>query len=234
MKASVPWLRVFVEGVVIVGSILMAFGLQAWWDVRVERDEVRTELANVLSELHGNRRLVEQYLEWHERALAASDVFLDLLQGSSGETMMVPDSVVWGVGFTPTFDPRQGALNALLGSGRLALIEDPDLRGALAGFGGLLSDARDEETRARNYADLQLVGVLHQSGDVSRATSSTFRDSVRTEEEATLHTSIRNSQELVNHLARRRVFAVLSIESLGGVRDAIEDLIRRIEAALPS
>ncbi len=27
-----PWLRVFVEGVVIVGSILLVFGLQAWWD----------------------------------------------------------------------------------------------------------------------------------------------------------------------------------------------------------
>ena len=26
MKPSIPWLRVFVEGVVIVGSILLAFG----------------------------------------------------------------------------------------------------------------------------------------------------------------------------------------------------------------
>ena len=27
MKAQIPWLRVFVEGVVIVGSILLAFGI---------------------------------------------------------------------------------------------------------------------------------------------------------------------------------------------------------------
>ncbi len=27
---QIPWLRVFVEGVVIVGSILLAFKLQAW------------------------------------------------------------------------------------------------------------------------------------------------------------------------------------------------------------
>ena len=27
MKPQIPWLRVFVEGVVIVGSILLAFGL---------------------------------------------------------------------------------------------------------------------------------------------------------------------------------------------------------------
>ena len=39
MKAQIPWLRVFVEGVVIVGSILLAFGLQAWWEERIERAE---------------------------------------------------------------------------------------------------------------------------------------------------------------------------------------------------
>ncbi len=32
MKAQIPWLRVFVEGVVIVGSILLAFGIDAWWE----------------------------------------------------------------------------------------------------------------------------------------------------------------------------------------------------------
>ena len=32
MKPQIRWLRVFVEGVVIVGSSLLAFGLQAWWE----------------------------------------------------------------------------------------------------------------------------------------------------------------------------------------------------------
>ena len=31
MNRQVPWLRVFVEGVVIVLSILLAFGIEAWW-----------------------------------------------------------------------------------------------------------------------------------------------------------------------------------------------------------
>jgi len=34
-----------VEGVVIVGSILLAFGIDAWWEGRQERDE-RVLLAN--------------------------------------------------------------------------------------------------------------------------------------------------------------------------------------------
>ncbi len=34
MTRQIRWLRVLVEGVVIVGSILLAFGIQAWWDGR--------------------------------------------------------------------------------------------------------------------------------------------------------------------------------------------------------
>ena len=32
VKPQIPWLRVFIEGVVIVGSILLAFGVDAWWE----------------------------------------------------------------------------------------------------------------------------------------------------------------------------------------------------------
>ena len=32
LTRQIPWLRVFVEGVVSVGSILLAFGIDAWWE----------------------------------------------------------------------------------------------------------------------------------------------------------------------------------------------------------
>jgi len=32
LKPQIPWLRVFVEGVVIVGSILLALGIDAAWE----------------------------------------------------------------------------------------------------------------------------------------------------------------------------------------------------------
>ena len=34
MAKQVPWLRIMAEGVVIAGSILLAFGIQAWWEAR--------------------------------------------------------------------------------------------------------------------------------------------------------------------------------------------------------
>ena len=48
MSRRIPWLRVSGEAVVIVASILLAFGLQAWWERRSDRQTERT----VLSELH--------------------------------------------------------------------------------------------------------------------------------------------------------------------------------------
>jgi len=38
LKPQIPWRRVFVEGGVIVGSILLAFGIDAWWERRQERE----------------------------------------------------------------------------------------------------------------------------------------------------------------------------------------------------
>ena len=50
MKAQIPWLRVFVEGVVIVGSILLAFGIDAWWDGSKERADELDYLRALRSE----------------------------------------------------------------------------------------------------------------------------------------------------------------------------------------
>ncbi len=57
MKPQIPWLRVFVEGVVIVGSILLAFGIQAWWDERQERGEERGEEQQLLININLHEEL---------------------------------------------------------------------------------------------------------------------------------------------------------------------------------
>ena len=44
LKPQMPWLRVFVEGVVIVGSILLAFGIDAAWEGVHEREDERASL----------------------------------------------------------------------------------------------------------------------------------------------------------------------------------------------
>ena len=56
---QIPWLRVFVEGVVIVGSILLAFGIEAWWDGSQDRGVEEAHLVALDSDLTESIRLME-------------------------------------------------------------------------------------------------------------------------------------------------------------------------------
>jgi len=213
-----------IELALLVLGILLAFGLEAWWANRSQQLELRGELENVLVEFDSNRQLIEQYLGWHDRSAAGTSALIDLLESAGPRSIEIPDSLIWDVGFTPTYDPRTGALGALLTSGRFGLIADAELRGALAGFDGYLRDARDEEMRARAYTDSQVVTALVGSGDVSRAL---YCMECRDEGHPPgLSTWLENSPELRTHLKRRLVFALLSIESLQAVRAEIDRIIR--------
>jgi len=73
VPAAIPWRRVVLDGVVIVASILLAFGIEAWWSERQEaarRDELmedlQAELATNTASLEGalgRQRLRAERLE---------------------------------------------------------------------------------------------------------------------------------------------------------------------------
>ena len=79
---TIPWPRVLVEGVVIVGSILLAFGIDAWWDARKERDRESQLLVGLLGDFETTRSDLEQRL-----------VTIMLQNGMA--TLMSPDPVAY-------------------------------------------------------------------------------------------------------------------------------------------
>ena len=50
---GIPWSRYLVEGGVIVGSILLAFAIDAWWEDRSEQALEREFLVNTLDSIRG-------------------------------------------------------------------------------------------------------------------------------------------------------------------------------------
>ena len=147
MKPQIPWLRVFVEGVVIVGSILLAFGLQAWWEGRQEREESLRDLISVAQELAVNRESVLWQLDTMERKLLGSAEVLRILEADrdAAITPLADTLAFWAMSTVPTLDPSSGALNTLIASGRLSLVDDGDVRGRLAGLGDLMADAIENQ-----------------------------------------------------------------------------------------
>jgi hypothetical protein len=49
-RPPIAWPRMFVEGVVIVVSIFLAFAIDAWWDDRQQAEEARLQVERVVSE----------------------------------------------------------------------------------------------------------------------------------------------------------------------------------------
>jgi hypothetical protein len=158
-----------VEGLVILVSILAAFFLEGWRDDRELNREVVQELSNVQRELERNRDLVTAQVAALSRVISATRSVLALLDASSGATaVQVQDTLVYlSTGWSPSLDPSLGALEALITSGRLSQIDDPELRLQLAGVRDLLSDAMEEEATAREISLAQLFPLVRSELDFS-------------------------------------------------------------------
>ncbi len=165
MKAQIPWLRVFVEGVVIVVSILLAFGLQAWWEGSQERAEETEALAQLLEDFRSNSARLDTTRIAHQRSLAA-DLELLALTGRGGERAGTNSTteLVRQIGNVATYDPVLGTLNSLIASGRLGILQSDSLRIALAAWPDIVEDLNEgERWRVDEYFD-RLAPYLTESG----------------------------------------------------------------------
>jgi len=159
----VPWLRIAVEGAVIVVSILLAFGIDAWWQSAELKREVAQELQSVGRELRRNQNLLEFQIDMSERIVRGSDAVLALMDaGGRAPSVSVPDTLAFLVHTWLTFDPSLGALDALVASGRLAAIPDPETRLRLSGLRAFIEDAGDLQLPTRGLYYDQMLPIISQ------------------------------------------------------------------------
>ena len=164
MTRQIPWFRILVEGVVIVGSILLAFGIDAWWDGRRERQEEREALEGLERDFSVNLRAARtsiMSLRADNRALAALEDILDAqLASVSSDSALLFARAMNGY---RTFDPQDGTLDALLASGRLGVLRDGELRGLLVEWKTAVDDVNEEASlvvaaRTRLYERASQLG----------------------------------------------------------------------------
>ncbi len=157
------------EGAVIVGSILLAFGIEAWWAGVQEREEEGLVLQALQTEFAENLSDLRSVHEVHERYASELGELVGLM-GSAGDgaTLVVPDSLLRALVSFRTADPATGTLNTLLASGRIDLIRDGDLQKALAGWPASLEDTAEDEALVRDFVHRQLIAGLLGELDVGR------------------------------------------------------------------
>jgi hypothetical protein len=140
-EQKIAWKRPVIEGVVIVASILLAFGIEAWWNETQERAGEQQLLVVLERDMERSRSDLERVLSTNERTTEALRRFMALtpetlagLPADSAETLLV-DLAALG-----TFTPFDGALK----SPDLSIIDDVPTLAALGSWLGLSADVVED------------------------------------------------------------------------------------------
>lgn len=167
---DIPWLRVGVEGVVIVGSILLAFALDAWWDDRNREDELLAQLEVVAGEMQSTQAALQRVLNGHAvKADLAEHLTSALSQVAEGSEVGVSDTLVGRLFLQATADVATESLDVFIAGGGLELIEDPGIRGELLAWPSRIDDLLDDEIYLRDFAAADLISYLRANAAVANA-----------------------------------------------------------------
>src|SRR5688572_2711899 len=165
---GLPWLRIFVEGVVIVGSILLAFAIDAWWDGRQDRAQEHTYLRLLVTDM---QQTLDNNARFGGRADSIDWAGARLVRAYYEPELPPRDSILkwfaWGTGHW-VVQPTLGTVQSLVSTGDIDLIRDDSVRVAVSrylnvmtAFEGFEQKAADDFLNARDelsrHVDLELL-----------------------------------------------------------------------------
>jgi hypothetical protein len=160
----VAWKRLSVEAAAIVGSILLAFAIDAWWEDRNEIELERRQLTAVLAEFEQNAELLRQArTQYEQRYLDALRVLKYMRDGATDLDSTELEESFRGLIIGGTFHLESGAHDGLLASGELNLIRDEELRNRLAAWPSYVKEWSEEQDSVFFYVREVLVPYLSDS-----------------------------------------------------------------------
>jgi hypothetical protein len=130
------WRSAFLAGAGALLAILLAFGIDAWWDVRMDRQKESEYLDALRGELVATRRDLVDHMESRRAAVTLMQHYLVVLaaaQPPAGSTDTLAVMLSRIIPYTE-FAPRRAAFNDLISSGGIQLIQSDTLRRALAAY----------------------------------------------------------------------------------------------------
>ncbi len=143
---NIPWQRLSIEAAAIVGSILLAFAIDAWWQERGLRIEEQQVLQGLREEFLSVRSVLSEHLSENLTDSQQLEDFLVAADDSNVEEAgPLVDAAVLVLLSPMTSDIGNGTLAALLGSGRLEILTDRTLRAKLASWEGVIGEVWDDQ-----------------------------------------------------------------------------------------
>lgn len=134
MPKTIPWTRLLTESVLIVSSILIAFGIEAAWQKRGDTVRSETVLAQIAEDFRVHGSVAKTGLDGHGlRATSAAEMLKMVGPNAtpeSGEALLGFQSIA-------TFNAvnfQAGILETVLANESLAIVRDAELREALTSW----------------------------------------------------------------------------------------------------
>lgn len=146
MNSKPNILKLLIEALLIVLSILLAFAIEAWWAERKERIEERKLLVNLKADFIKNDGLLHNSIERFTMTLENAQQLMDYINpGEPAQLEVLADSVLFRHLLWHTYDPVVGTLNSAIASGHISLIENESLRTELSEWQDLVDDMKESE-----------------------------------------------------------------------------------------
>lgn len=138
--------RLFLEAVVVVGSILLAFSIDAWWDGRADREAEVVLLQRLHADFIELQAALQSVANEHHISSEASLALLGFPADQPLPNTREVDTMV-GMVFiaSRTFNPGSGAVASFLNSDGARLITNQRLADQLLAWPGLVEELQEEE-----------------------------------------------------------------------------------------
>jgi hypothetical protein len=176
--------RFILEFFVIVISILVAFGLDAWWDNRKAAQQARAQLETLHAEFTANHEDLAQVRRRLESMKNAVTALLPHISPTAAPLPLDSINTLMDLSFRlGTVEMRTGSVQALLASVDLAEIADPELKSLIASWPAEVAALRTQSGLLEQNREIILdylhgrvptLEIAHKTGQMGRYPHSTF------------------------------------------------------------
>ncbi|MBO3115438.1 hypothetical protein J4050_01685 [Winogradskyella sp. DF17] len=145
------------EIILVVIGILIALQINNWNENRLNTIEEQTILKALKTEISENQITLTKDLQRHTNVLRLLTELSDYIEP---EPKLISDkrldSLMFSLGWLPSYNPKEGVLNSVISSGKISLIKNTELNSKLASWTSLMN----EYNTALNWSEKDVFDLV--------------------------------------------------------------------------
>ena len=238
----ISWKRIVIEAATIVGSILLAFVIDAWWDDHKNRAEEQRILVGLKSEFAQNLELIKIELSYRHAVVESIQKIFDASVATETLDPYVLDGLIADLTWWQNIKYFRGAIDGLLQSGGISYIDNEELRLALASMPGnyddtMASELYDQHTSINVLipylrAHTSLVQIANTQGKGRPGTKALLKEPIFPAGDSVDHSELLRDQEFLGIVVHEHWNHGSAIRAYESLKSALEKGIRLIDSQI--